>query len=578
MTATRGWLCFGLGTGLALAAPARSVAIQPNIVFIMADDLDVDLGSMAAEYAPNIHRLIADEGVTLDRYYVSDSLCCPSRTTYLRGQYTHNHGVFTNGGDSGGYAQLRARDLETSTLATWLTAAGYRTGLFGKYINGYPLDDDPTHVPPGWSDFVSPAAGNAYGSYNYTLNDNGTLVAHGRAADDYITDVIAGEADDFIAQSAKGDAPFFAFVVPYAPHVPAVPAPRHAALFPDLVVPRTASYNEADVSDKPAAIADRPLLNARQMTAGDDLYRMRIQSMQAVDELVARLVGTLEATGELANTLVVFTSDNGFHIGQHRLPRGKTTAYEEDIHVPFYARGPGIAQATHVAGTLIGNVDIAPTLATIAGAAVPSFVDGRSFAGYLTGDVDTITQASPWRQGYLIEQYPFADERGAVTPPANADRGGLLEPPDDVDEGPYFRARAGAAVAGEGEAPIATYIALRTDRYTYVEYESGERELYDNVNDPQQLTNIAASGDPLLLESLATYAPLLHACHGQACRSIETTVGMVIDFIDTPTPTVTATPAPTETTAPLRVWLPIASNGAVTAGAFGASGKFLWRR
>lgn len=258
---------------------------------------------------------------------------------------------------------------------------------------------------------------------------------------------------------------------------PTPPPAPNAALFPDLIVPRTASYNEADVSDKPAVIAERPLLNARQMAAGDELYRMRIQSMQAV--------------------------------------------------------------------------------------VAPSFVDGRSFAGYLTGDVDKIAQASPWRRGFLIEQYPFADERGTATPLVNGDRGGLLEPPDDVDEGPFDRAWPGAAQfaaasAGADDAPRATYIALRTDRYTYVEYESGERELYDNVVDPYQLANIIATGDPLLIESLSTFALALHACAAFGCRSLETTVGMVMDG-PTPTATRVATPTPAPTAA--RVWLPIAVSG-----------------
>ena len=585
-----------------------SPASLPNIVLILADDLDTDLGTMARDYTPNIHRLIADQGATLADYYVTDSLCCPSRTTYLRGQYTHNHGVYTNGGATGGYERMVPLGLESSTLATWLQAAGYRTALIGKYINGYPLEGDDTHVPAGWSEWFSPSAGNPYGSYNYTLNENGKLVRYGRTPADHITDVLADKADAFLAAAAPApaEAPFFAFITPYAPHAPADPAPRHAALLPDLQAPRGGSYDEADVSDKPAALAARPPLTPRQMTAGDELYRKRVLSMMAVDEMVARLIATLEASGELANTYVIFTSDNGFHIGQHRLPQGKQTAYEEDIHVPFFIRGPGIAPGTVVDDVLVGNVDIAPTLAELGGAAVPDFVDGRSFVPYINGTPDDIAAAGPWRQAFLVEQYPFENERGVEATAvadrdgdARRDRGGLLEPPDG-DESPDGRNSVpshrpsilplpqtwGRGSGGEGlgpappagllapsttsaDPPTATYIALRTARHTYIEHSTGERELYDNVADPFQLDNIVdsfAKSDPLHLESLVTYARALHACRGSTCRSLEATAGMVIDggtLTPTPATVATATPTTERTDEPAAnhfLWLPLALN------------------
>jgi len=556
--------------GPAQAPAAQAPAARPNIIVVLADDLDDRLGTLSRAHHPNIHRLVADAGVSFERAFVTDALCCPSRTTLLRGQYTHNHGVYTNGGASGGYERYGPLDLEASTLATWLQAAGYRTGLFGKYINGYPLEGDPDHVPPGWSTWVSPAAGNPYGSYNYTLNVNGAQERHGRAAEDHITDVLAGHADAFVARAAADGAPFFALVAPYAPHAPADPAPRHAALLPDLAAPRGGSYDEADVSDKPAAIAGRPPLRPAQQAAGDALHRNRVLSMMAVDEMVERLVATLEATGQLADTVVLFTSDNGFHIGQHRLPQGKMTAYEEDIRVPLFVRGPGIWVGKTDATHLVGNVDLAPTLAELAGARTPDFVDGRSFAPLLWDTSDMTPAPTPWRRAFVVEQYPFENERGVGGTPAAAERAGLREPLDGdqaVDGGAVAGAvdRTTVAAAAAGPAPV--YVAVRTDRHTYVEHATGERELYDNDADPYQLDNLASTAHVWTLAVLSAWAHELHACAGADCRTLEARQPIA----DVPTPTDTAAPRPSATATPRasmtapptpptpahRIWLPL---------------------
>lgn len=595
--------------GAVPAAPVRALQAprpQPNVVVVLADDLDAALGTIGPATTPNIFDRIAAAGATFERAYVTDSLCCPSRTTLLRGQYTHNHGVLTNGGATGGYERYGTLDLEASTLATWLRGAGYQTALVGKYINGYPLPADPLHVPPGWTTWVSPSDGNPYGSYNYTLNVDGRPERHGRAAEDHITDVLAGHADAFLDRAARSDAPFFALVAPYAPHAPADPAPRHAALLPDLAAPRGGSYDEADVSDKPAAIAARPPLRPAQQAAGDALHRDRVRSMMAVDDLVGRLLDRLEAAGVLTDTYVIFTSDNGFHIGQHRLPQGKMTAYEEDIRVPFFVRGPGIAAGTVITDVLVGNVDLAPTVAELAGAATPDFVDGRSLAPWLRGTDGggggaggERASSEGWRQAFLVESYPFENERGVEATPAGGDAGttqlagiaraGLLEPPDGDGVFGVFQAtaarqasagRSNARQAGRASAsPAALYIAVRTDRFTYIEHATGEVELYDNAVDPAQLDNRAAAADAWLLARLSVWARALHGCAGDACRALEARWPIV----DLPTSTPTAggpatatasrtapTPAPTTPSPPAtpwattpaaaggRLWLPVA--------------------
>ena len=397
-------------------AESRAAA-RPNLVLVLTDDQDLLLGSL--DHMPRTRALIAEQGLTFANHFVPLSLCCPSRSTILTGLYPHNHKVYTNFPPGGGYQRFDELGHEQATLATALHAAGYRTALFGKYLNGYPGLEDPGHVPPGWDEWASPVAGAPYSEFRYTLNENGKLVKYGSAPADYATDVLAGKATAFV-RGAAGGPPFFLYLATYAPHLPATPAPRHAGLFPDLQAPRTPSFNEADVSDKPERIRALPRLDPSQIAAIDADYRKQMRSLQAVDEAVAALVQTLQETGQLANTYVVLTSDNGFHLGQHRLEPGKYTAYETDIHVPLLVRGPGVPAGGTVRA-LTSSVDLAPTLAGLAGTALRSNPDGRSLVPLLHGPASA-TPAAPagWRQVILLEQFAFP----SAPPRANA----TLEP------------------------------------------------------------------------------------------------------------------------------------------------------
>jgi N-acetylglucosamine-6-sulfatase len=530
--------CLGLGLPavFALLVPAARLlpadagqvpAARPNILFILTDDLD----AATMDHFPVLRALLSDQGATFANYFDSLSLCCPSRTTILRGQYAHNTAITGNRPPAGGFEKVHALGLETSTIATWLRAAGYHTALLGKYLNGYPRGVAPTYVPPGWSDWYSPAAGNAYGEFNYTLNENGTLVPYGNRPEDYMVDVLAARAQAIMRRTAQDGTPFFIEIATYAPHGPATPAPRHADAFPDAQAPRTPSFNEEDVSDKPAWLRARPPLTPRQIEQIDALYRRRLQSLLAVQDLVAGLIDTLRATGQLANTYIFLSSDNGFHLGQHRLPSGKQTAYEEDIRVPLLVRGPGIA-AGRVIDQLAGNVDLAPTFAELAGVQPPDFVDGRSLVPLLHGDT---TAAASWRGAFLIEHGDVDDDKvslwkgevegdkEAAAPPHRqggraagrgrpaAGAGGLLEPPDPMERAQRVRGGAG----------IPTFQALRTADVLYVRYVTGEQELYDLRADPAQLQNLAGSADPELLARLAAWLAVLGRCAGAGCRTAD---------------------------------------------------------
>jgi arylsulfatase A-like enzyme len=461
----------------ALAVPAEA-ASRPNLIFIMADDLDRNLGTL--DYMPNLHRVLVQQGLTISDFFVTDSLCCPSRATILRGQYTHSHQVLTNQAPNGGFERFFQMGHEPSTLATWLQAAGYRTVLLGKYFNEYPSGASPTHRPPGWSDWASPVDGEPYKGFDYRMNENGRIVSYRDRAGDYLTDVLAGKAADILRH--PGDAPFFLYITPYAPHHPATPAPRHQNLFGAAQVPRTPSFNEADVNDKPAP---RSMLSGSEIEDADALYRSRLRSMQAVDEMIGNLVRILEETGRLGNSYVIFTSDNGFHIGQHRLRAQKATPYEEDLRVPFVVRGPGVPAGVELGGYLAGNVDLAPTLAELAEAEIPHFVEGRSLVPLLRGERPP---PSAWRQAFLLEQY--SDE-------------GLVAPQNRSD------------------APL--FVGVRTLRYKYIEYWTGVREIYDLAADPYELENFEGRAPTALLAELSSITRALAACVGASCRAAEAT-------------------------------------------------------
>jgi N-acetylglucosamine-6-sulfatase len=499
------------GLAPAGAAVPRRPARRPNVLFVLADDLD------AAEmrYLPHVRALIGRQGTTFDDYFVSNSLCCPSRTTTLRGQYAHNTGVWTNGGDNGGFERAYTSGVEQDTIATRLHHAGYLTSLTGKYLNGYPNGASPDYIPPGWDNWASAVYGHPYTEYQYVLNENQSYHVYQHRRRDYGTDVYVGLTDRFIRGAVHHHQPFFAYLPVYAPHQPATPARRDRFSFPTATVPRTPAFDQADVSRMPMFVRDLPRFSPQETAAINSLYRKRIRSLQAVDRGVARLVRTLRATKQLANTYIVFASDNGFHLGQHRMPAGKQTAYDTDIHVPLLVRGPGVRAGAHVK-RLAGNTDLAPTFEAMAGVRSPAFTDGRSLLPLLRGDAP-----GRWRHGFLVEH---RNETGVARPPRVGNgKSSPLEPPDPDEigrtNGHAPREIRDTMLLNRG-AQISDYDAVRTGRYLYVEYANGDRELYDVKADPDEITNLAGTR-PRLEHFFARRVAQLRRCGGSGCRLVE---------------------------------------------------------
>jgi arylsulfatase A-like enzyme len=486
------------------AAPAG--AARPNIVLVLADDLDARLGTL--NYTPYIRDLLAHQGLTFSQALVPVSLCCPSRASLLRGQYVHNHQIYSNGPPDGGFDKAQLIGLEDSTIATVLQDAGYTTALVGKYLNGYPAENAETYIPPGWDEWASPSSDAAYLGYNYSMNINGVLVPFGNDPEDYMTDVLSRTAVNFITRTVAVGEPFFLYIGTYAPHGPSTPAPRHVGLFAGVEAPKGGSFNEADMSDKPPLISQLPLLGPAQIAELDEKYRKRLQSMQAVDEMVASLVATLSSTGVLSNTYFVFTSDNGYHLGQHRLPAGKYTNYEEDLRVPLVVRGPGVP-ISQTSSALVSTMDLAPTFAAIAGTTMPAYVDGRSLVDLLAGGAGPVA----WRQVFFLEQYPFS---------SNVDdglRGGLLEPPEPDDTWRLREEQESLCQSGIDPEPI--YTGIRGVRYKYVEHHACDRELYDLLVDPFELNNIYSLAGDAVRQELHDWLAAMEACAAESCRSFE---------------------------------------------------------
>ena len=305
----------GLSTSSTVPASTAST-VRPNIVYVLADDLDSGL----VQYMPKLNELVAAHGVSFTNYYATSAVCCPSRVSMLRGQFPHNTTVLTN---EDGFVKFHQLGLESSTIATWLQSAGYRTALMGKYLNGY-LEARGAgffeYVPPGWNEWD--VVGDGFREVDYTMNHNGTLEQYGHAPQDVLTDVLRARADAFITQSTEAGRPFFLDLSLFAPHFPYTVLERYANTFPDVKAPRPPAFN-ARGQGEPKWLAVQPTLSAADIAVLDAKYRRRVQAVQGIDELIGHVFETLQRTGALDNTYFVFSSDNGYHLGQHRLQPGK---------------------------------------------------------------------------------------------------------------------------------------------------------------------------------------------------------------------------------------------------------------
>ena len=485
---------------------------QPNIVVIMTDDArDDDL-----RFMPNVERLIEQQGVRFVNTFSPQPLCCPARASFVTGQYSHNHGVWSNA-DPWGFHALR----DNQTIATWLHDAGYNTVMMGKYLNGYGTQKTHTgkpslrYVPPGWTDWrasveaelgASPLTGGTYRYFDGTLNVNGTLQPHQHQ---YQTNVQGRQSMQIFREYARSPHPFFfwdSFVAPHhgLPHEADDPSPSthsngktetfRTAARPrriwgrfNAAVPHGPGWRgEKNVSDKPFYIRNLPPMNATDERAVTQITRERGEALSVVDHEVKQMIGVLKQTGELNNTYIFFTSDNGYFLGEHRMRQGKILPYEVSLRVPMMVRGPGIPKG-QVRTDPFTLIDFAPTFLQMAGAPRAKIIDGLGMLNIAKhGD-------QGWNRGILTETGPRYVE-------------------DGIAESDNFLRKK------NGPSPLRFTQGIRTRNYLYTEVATGWKELYDLRTDPGELTNLVhRKSEQKVVAALAHQLALLRNCKGLQC-------------------------------------------------------------
>ncbi len=448
--------------------------VRPNIVLITTDDeADYDM-----RWMPRTRRLLGAEGVTFTDSVSPHPLCCPARAEILTGQFAQNNGVRTNEGqEHGGY---RAMHSYRNTLGPWLRSAGYRTAFVGKFLNGYRSASPRIRGWDEWHPLLEDLG--AYRYYDFSMRHNDRIRHHPRV---HVSDLLAAHSAKLVRRFAEQRRPFFLWQSHVAPHGacvaegdewcwgPPVPAERHTGMLVDVRPPSYAdpAFLEGDLTDKPSYLTGRSVSSLRRESIGENFTR-RIQALQSVDEAVARTIRVLRATGELRNTVVVFTSDNGYLLGEHRWT-GKDVPYEQALQVPLLMRGPGLPKGVTRRDT-VATVDLAPTFVALAHASPTVPLDGRSLL-----PLARRSKATGW-QDLLIQNGPRL---------------------------------------GEGDGVGWSYRGVRTRRYTYVEYSVYGTELYDRRRDPHQLANVAGEEAYRDVErELRRRAHALRTCSGRSCR------------------------------------------------------------
>ncbi len=496
------------GTPTSGPLPRAELDPRPNLLVITADDMRVD----DLRFMPRTRELLADTGLTFENSFAPNPLCCPSRASFLTGRYSHNHRVLSHV-DPYGFGAFD----DSTTLATELQRAGYRTALVGKYLNGYGRQDTPagdpslTYVPPGWtrwrgstdsawSNGQYPGHGGTYQYFDTTLNVDGRLVPHPGV---YTTDLTARTTQNLVTAFGRRPDPWFVWWAPVAPHhggpvEPDDPRPvvrRDGTTItwptparPDWVKGRfddevtrgpgipSSGQPEPDIADKPRFMRLNPMLNRAEQVALTELTRQRAESLAVLDRRVAETLETLERTGQLERTVVAFTSDNGFFLGEHRRRLGKTNLHEPSIRVPLIVAGPGIPHGQRFDPVTVP--DLAVTLAATGGASLPG-ADGIGFDLTRTDDVG-------WHRPVVLES--------------------LMQVPGYTTPGVDRRVFRGLTTSG-----------IRLGRYKLIRYSTGETEVYDLLADPLELHSLHE--DLALTARLDRLWRRYATCAGAACHA-----------------------------------------------------------
>ncbi|KAJ6636519.1 N-acetylglucosamine-6-sulfatase [Pseudolycoriella hygida] len=469
-----------------------------NFVLILTDDQDIVLNGLNP--MQNVKKLVANNGAVFVNAFTSSPLCCPSRASILSGQYAHNHGTHNNSLRGGCYGSHWQQNIEPMALPVFLQNKSYETFYAGKYLNEYYS----TNVPPGWNQWFGLHGNSIY--FNYTLNENGLLK---RYYDDYLTDVLNSKIINFLSNATK---PFFAMISPPAPHSPFTPAQRHSDAFEDVKALRTPNFNT------PSGMLDKhwllrmppPSLQNETIETLDVIYRKRWQSLLAVDEMVGNIIRTLKDKNIYDDTYILFTSDNGYHIGQFAQAFDKRQPYETDIRVPFALSGPTIPRKI-IYEDPVALIDIFPSVLIQAGIPLPDFLDGQSFID--TANVETSLSSNNGNRQIVIEHWGEGDSTTY-----NQECQWVID--DNLSQ---------CTIDAECHCQDSwnnTYSCIRqlspTENKIFCEFQDHENfvEAYDLSVDPYQMTNLAFDMLPSEHALLSLALEKISKCKGDTCRQI----------------------------------------------------------
>lgn len=492
---------------------------RPNFVIILTDDQDVVLEGM--QHMRHTKELLAQKGVTFANAFVASPLCCPSRSSILTGQYVHNHYAVNNSLSGQCNGQRWQDGPEKKTFAAHLHFAGYRTFYAGKYLNqyGHPAAGGFAHVPPGWDWWLGLRGNSRY--YNYSLSVNGSKETHGQRPEvDYLTNVIRRHALEFLFQPSPQ--PFLMVLAPPAPHAPFTPEPRYAGNFSSLRAPRTPNFNVKVGMEKHWLLRQGVQPLPENIVAEvDKVFQGRLQTLLTVDDMVRDVVETLDNLRHLDNTFVIYTSDNGYHLGQFSQPLDKREPYETDVRVPLLMRGPGLVQG-HILSYPTTNIDLAPTLLDLAGLAVPKYMDGTSLKKSLYSsktvnikDQNKITElyslgAQQLRRTLLVEH----SGEGRTSHPGCE---GL--PLGLSGCNPNFACKCEDSW-NNSYACLRQITSYEDSLFCRWNDDEGFEEAYNLTGDPWQLDNIVANLSPSLYRKLCNLLHNLQRCRGPRCSDL----------------------------------------------------------